>query len=283
MASSAQVPAAGSPELLLPADLPGALELSTEAGWNQVLGDWERMQALWPKGCFRLRAGDAPVSTTIAVTYDVRLAWIGMVLTRQACRGQGYASRLLEHTLAYLDEAGVECVKLDATDLGRPVYQKAGFVDERKVSRWLRRKSAISARPPRMENWIDTDLQETDRKAFGTNRGRLLDHLAERNSVFALPGQGYGILRPGRTAMHFGPCVAETHYDAREILSGVLSRQGREDIIWDLADDNEGAVRLAMECGFQRTRKLTRMYRGKESRQLAYHTKIYALAGFEFG
>ncbi len=283
MASSPRPSPPDPPELLTAPGLPGALALSTEAGWNQVLGDWQRVQALWPQGCFCLHAGGVVVSTTAAITYDTRLAWIGMVLTRKDCRGQGFARRLLEHALGFLDAAQVECVKLDATDFGRPVYQKAGFHDERPVSRWLRRKSALSTRPPRMENWLDTNLQETDRKVFGVNRARLVDHLAESGGVFALPGQGYAIVRPGRAALHFGPCVAETHYDAKEIVGGVINRHGREDIVWDLADDNEGAVRLAMESGFQRTRKLMRMYRGRPSPELAHHPKIYALAGFEFG
>lgn len=283
MASSAQTSIAGSPEALLTADLPSALALSIEAGWNQVHADWERLVALWPRGCFCLRAADVAVSTTAALSYDSRLAWIGMVLTRQDQRGQGFARRLLEHSLAFLDQAGVESVKLDATDLGRPVYQKMGFVDERKVSRWLRRKSPSSTRPPRMENRLDAETLEMDRKAFGANRGRLLEHMADRNSVFSLPGQGYAIVRPGRAAMHFGPCVAETQYDAREILGGVLNKHGREDILWDLADDNEGAVRLAMESGFVRSRKLVRMCRGKQAPDLAFHAKIYALTGFELG
>ncbi len=54
-------------------------------------------------------------------------------------------------------------------------------------------------------------------------------------------------------------------------------------MIWDLADDNDGAVRLAMESGFVRTRKLTRMCRGVQAPALAFHPKIYALAGFEHG
>lgn len=281
--SSATTSIAGSPEVILTArDIPGALALSTEAGWNQLEGDWQRLVRLWPNGCFCIRDGGEVISTTVAVTYDRRLAWIAMVLTKVERRGQGLARRLLEQSLAYTDSLGMECVKLDATDLGRPVYEKLGFVDERKVSRWLRRKSPSVNRPPRTEKYLDSELMQMDRKAFGANRTRLLEDLSELNHVYALPGQGYAICRPGRTAVHFGPCVAETNYDAKEILSAALNRHGREDMIWDLADENEGAVRLAMEAGFSRIRKLTRMRRGGDA-ALAFSPKIYALAGFELG
>ncbi|MCA9173423.1 MAG: hypothetical protein KDB14_02965, partial [Planctomycetales bacterium] len=37
---------------MTPSDLDGCLALSDEAGWNQLRGDWERVLAYEPQGCF---------------------------------------------------------------------------------------------------------------------------------------------------------------------------------------------------------------------------------------
>ncbi len=36
----------------------------------------------------------------------------------------------MERALAFLDGRQVRCVKLDATDMGAPLYRKLGFVDD---------------------------------------------------------------------------------------------------------------------------------------------------------
>lgn len=275
----------GSPEELLTAqDLSSALELSTEAGWNQTLADWQRLLTLSPHSCFCLKQDGKVVSTTVATVYEKKLAWIGMVLTRKDYRGKGFASQLLKHTLNYLDERGVECVKLDATDLGRPVYAKAGFVEERPVSRWLRRVAPISRPQPTAEMWMDADMRALDRRAFGVSRTALLEDLA-KEEAFSLRGQGYVLVRPGRSATHVGPCVAETLGAAQSLMVGVIRSHSRVNLIWDLCDEHEDAASLAMELGFVRSRKLMRMRRGgnEASVKLATGKAIYALAGFEFG
>jgi GNAT superfamily N-acetyltransferase len=264
------------------ADVAAALTLSTEAGWNQTEQDWRRNLELWPGGCFCIHADGRAVSTALAAAYDKRLAWIGMVLTKQEYRGQGFAGRLMRHCLDFLDAKGVECVKLDATDLGRPVYAKLGFVDERPVSRWRRRGASPGGRPLRVESRLDSDMLTLDRRAFGAGRKALLERLAQGNDVFSLPGQAFAITRPGRMATHFGPCLAQTRDDGREVLTAALQRHGSRDVIWDLADEHEDAVRLAMEAGFVRVRQLMRMRRGGPE-PVAWSPKIFALAGFEYG
>jgi predicted GNAT family N-acyltransferase len=258
--SSARTATTGSNEqLLTKADVPDALVLSTEAGWNQT--------------------------TALAFPYDKRLAWIGMVLTKQEYRGQGHATSLMEKCLAYLDKRGSQCVKLDASDEGFPVYEKLGFVRERGVSRWVRRGNPdFMLRRAATQTWIEADDLALDRLMFGADRVALLQALAERETHW-VPGQGFGMVRHGRVATQFGPCVAQTRQSLRKILEGVLNRHGGEDIYWDICDDNEDATNIAMAHGFVRQRRLTRMRRGgtAEHADIAFNIKLAALAGFEFG
>src|SRR5579871_2533909 len=102
-------------------DLPGAMRLQSAAGWNQTEQDWQRVLDLAPDGCFGIDVDGALAATTTAVCYGEELAWIGMVLTLPEFRRRGLARQLLEHALAYLQDRRVRCIKLDATDMGRPL------------------------------------------------------------------------------------------------------------------------------------------------------------------
>jgi GNAT superfamily N-acetyltransferase len=256
-----------------------ALALSTEAGWNQNAADWERIMALAGEGCFGAWANGKLVSTTVALVYEPKLAWIGMVLTTESQRGKGHARKLLLDALAYCDRLGVQSVKLDATDLGRPVYWKLGFVDERPVSRWLR-PAGEKCSSPAFSKEIDFAF---DREAFGADRAALLRSLAE-DETYSIPGRGFAFARPGRQAWHFGPCVAHDPDTAALLLNAFLAAHGDRPALFDLCDDHPHAAGIARAAGFERVRRLMRMYRGDSALAgIASGPSIYALSAFEYG
>src|SRR2546423_14270320 len=114
-------------------DVPAAFNLSAQAGWNQTEEDWRTLLELAPKTCLAIEVDGELAATTTLVCYGSRLAWIGMVLTKASFRGHGFARRLLTQALALADEMQIESVKLDATDQGRPIYEKMGFRCEQVV------------------------------------------------------------------------------------------------------------------------------------------------------
>ena len=123
-------------------DLPFADSLRALAGWNQTLGDWERFLVTEPTGCFLAEWNGTPAGTATTMVYGPELAWIGMVLVHPDFRRRGIGQGLLRHCINSLRERGVRCIKLDATPLGRTVYEGLGFRDE-----WtLKRCRKISTR-----------------------------------------------------------------------------------------------------------------------------------------
>src|SRR5215831_17132113 len=102
-------------------DIPGGVRLNTLAGWNQTEADWRRFLVSSPKGCFVMEDGMRIVGTAATVSYEVRFAWIGMVLVDPAYRNRGIGTKLLLRTLQYLDEARIPTLKLDATPQGKPL------------------------------------------------------------------------------------------------------------------------------------------------------------------
>ena len=166
---------------LTTADISGALALSTEAGWNQTADDWRMLIELSPQGCIAIEVEGEVVSTATLTCYGTRLAWIGMVLTRIKYRGRGFAMRLLKECLGLADELGIESVKLDATNLGQPLYEKLGFRAEQPVERWWR-AGREDAMPPSVPPPSSNDWQSADQNAFGVDRSALLAKLARRNA-----------------------------------------------------------------------------------------------------
>ncbi len=233
------------------------MELSIAVNWNQLPADWARVLRLEPGGCFCMEEDGRVAATATVVTYGHDLAWIGMVLTRPDYRGRGFALRLMEACLDYCERLGVGCVKLDATDMGRPLYAKLGFVDESVVERWRGELPLLPVRefPP------DPAL---DRLAFGADRSTLL--------------AGLGAARAGRVAGYVGPVVARSYEDARE---RVLHAGASGTTYWDVPEMNVVAWELAHELGFAPVRKLWRMRKGAPIEERPEF--IYALAGFEFG
>ncbi|HZK80536.1 MAG TPA: GNAT family N-acetyltransferase, partial [Humisphaera sp.] len=118
-------------------DLPAALRLSTQAGWNQLEADWRRLITLWPQGCFAGRKDGKLIATATLATYGQSLGWIGMVLVDERHRGHGFGGALLAAALLAAKELGVQTVGLDATDLGWPVYLRRGFRDVGGIDRWV--------------------------------------------------------------------------------------------------------------------------------------------------
>ncbi len=264
---------------LTPADIPGAWALSTEAGWNQTADDWRMLIELSPQGCIAIEVDGEVVSTATLTCYGTKLAWIGMVLTRIKYRGRGFAMRLLKECLRLADELGVESVKLDATDLGQPLYEKLGFRPEQPVERWWRagREDAIapSATPPPSNQW-----QAADQSAFGVDRSALLTKLARRNAPSSI-NDSYLLTRAGREISYLGPSVCSSLPTARKLIEHALQSPSPGGWFWDLLLANQPAVSLAADFGFAPKRHLLRMVRGKDVR--GNEAAVYALAGFELG
>lgn len=269
--------------LLTAADIPAAMRLKEAAGWNQSEQDWANLLASEPEGCFGIDCDGTLVATGAGVCFGRALAWIGMVLTAPEYRGRGLARRLMEHTLAFLHRRGVEWIKLDATDMGRPLYARLGFEDECFVERWGLARVA-DPRPVELPRCRLEDFAELDAAAFGADRRGILERVAVESAC--VPGGGYAMGRPGTKAPYFGPCVCRSAEAARTLLEWFLARHPGESVFWDLLPGNAEALRLAREFGFERRRQLVRMaLRGTPQAAPFLHddAAVYAIAGFEYG
>lgn len=256
--------------------MPQGLALSQAVGWNQTPADWALVIEMSPDGCFAVECdGRVVVATTSTIRYATDLAWIGMVLTHPGFRGRGYARALMERALAHLND--VQTVKLDATEMGQPLYKKLGFVDECAIERWIRpaQPSADYQRSsePRPQGAVSLEpfLSQLDKKAFGADRSALLARLAQFEAASSKDAFAMG------RANRFGPCVSRSKEAAEKLARRFVARHANEELLWDLFPENN----LADALGFELSRRLTRMTRGRDLKD--DRSLIYAGAGFEFG
>jgi GNAT superfamily N-acetyltransferase len=250
-------------------DVPLGMRLKSQAGWNQTEADWRRFLDLEPDGCFVAELDGEPVATTVVCTFGP-IAWVAMVLVDAVVRGRGIGTALMQHALAFLDERGVRSVRLDATPLGRPLYEKLGFVAQFELARHggvlppaPRATGVESARPGDFEG-----LFALDRAVTATDRRPLLLRLfAEQPDAVRLVQRdgrcmGFVTVRPGTRALQIGPCIASV--EAGPLLfADAWHRYAGEYVFIDIPTGNTRAAAMATARGLTVQRHLLRMCRGE--------------------
>jgi ribosomal protein S18 acetylase RimI-like enzyme len=279
--------------VLTHADLTFADSLRALAGWNQTLADWKRLLSMDPEGCFLAEWNGVPAGTATTTVYGSEVAWLGMVLVHPDYRRRGVGRALLEEGIEHCRKRGARCIKLDATPLGKAVYDNLGFKDEWTLTRWERGsdRAERSAIAPRIRDWVAADteaIEAFDAIVFGASRGKLMPLLAAKSrSALVLesePGRvgGYGLLRDGSRALYLGPVIVGSSEDGNQLIDALVERGNGEKIYWDIPDQNFAAMTRARQHGFVVQRRLTRMYRG-ENATLAKPLMQFAIAGPELG
>jgi len=257
------------------ADVPAALELSTQAGWNQLAADWHRLLDIAPDGCVAGWVDDELVATGTLVTYD-DIGWIGMILVDEDHRRNGYGTAVFERVRDLAEQRGVTA-GLDATDAGREVYRQVDFVDVAPIQRWSGELSPPTgtdggpARDPAsaVETFdeSDRDVRDAvcalDERCVGVDRSALLDHLLGEDGTTGLAvgagEDGSAAGEGGRAAGEGGHATGEGGRATGDDVRGyALVRPGREHdhvgpIVAPSRDDAAALLAAAAEVAGERS------------------------------
>jgi GNAT superfamily N-acetyltransferase len=277
---------------ILTADhLDGALALSTLMGWNQRLEDWRTLIELAPEGSFVAYDDGRVVATAIGLDY-VHCGWIAMMLVAPEYRGRGLGARLLEAAMAAIPPQLP--IRLDATPLGRPLYERHGFVLDTSLTRHVR--PAGTNAPTTADGVVrlpSTDLQEVagiDAAIFGGVRSRLLERIHTAGPGYAWRAAGapiqYCLGRSGRLFNQIGPIAASTPATAIALASAALPNARGQAVVVDAYDDHEEFTAWLGSSGFEAQRPLYRMRRaGSVAVTPAVRAPLteFAILGPEFG
>jgi ribosomal protein S18 acetylase RimI-like enzyme len=268
-------------------DIPWAMRLKDQAGWNQIEADWRRFLVMEPEGCFVAEWDGQAAGTTVACILG-SVAWIAMVLVDQKWRGRGIGKALMSHALDFLVRQSVGSVRLDATALGKPLYEKLGFVVEYELARYegipQGGTETRAAEKASEQDW--PQLFQFDGDITGADRTKFLNRLfSEQPEAVRMVHSGIKVVglvaaRPGTRAWQIGPCLA-THEAGAKLLAEAANRQAGERVFIDIPVQNQAAVHIAQELGLTVQRQLVRMCRGKPVNERTDF--IWASSGPELG
>ncbi|MFM7130221.1 MAG: GNAT family N-acetyltransferase [bacterium] len=264
-------------ELLSHSDIPDAIGLVEIAGWNQTPADWRRIITYQPDGCFKAIIDGRVVGTVTNTAYDNSLGWIGMMLVHPDYRRQGVGAMLMQNAINYLQSRNIDCISLDATPMGLPVYENLGFQALYSYHRWCRLgHSEEKNKDLRIDGSINANISnqhfEHDRKVFKYDRRSWLESLAADSAV-VITGNGFGMIRRGRIANYLGPIVAENTTEGIGIANRLLEFADG-DVFLDYPGKDHKFLEWLSDHSFSSVRTLHRMWLGSKPVEAEIHKQF---------
>jgi ribosomal protein S18 acetylase RimI-like enzyme len=189
--------------------------------------------------------------------------WVGGVAVAPAHRRAGLGGALTEAIVDFLEAAGDATVLLHATALGRPVYERLGFVAETAYLTLAGPTLPRAARQPPVRAGRAADLEAVvalDLAATGEDRRRLLAALWPAGGLVAGDGEplGYHLPSPWRPG---GAIVAADPGAGLALLDAVRAGPGDE-VAVSVPAANPAAVGFLEAAGFSERYRTVRMHRG---------------------
>ena len=254
---------------LADADVEGALGLSASCGWNQRAADWHMLLQIAPSGSFAAGDGDRIVGTAIGIDYG-RFGWIAMMLVDPEFRRQGVGARLLEAAMGAVPPELP--LRLDATPLGRPLYEHYGFELEASLTRHVRPAGTPPPAAPSGEvrplpESDVTEVMRSDDRISGAHRHGAIRWAFARLPALCLdrrPAGGsprYCLGRGGRLFDHLGPIVADRTGSAIALATAAIRRAVASALVVDAYEAHERLYAWLTAGGFEPQRPLYRMRR----------------------
>ena len=247
---------------MLPEDVDAAVAAVRDGGWGDrraALQFYAQHPATYP---FLAESDGHVVGTAVAIEHGT-VGWVGLVFVAPELRGQGLGGVLTQAVLERLQERGCRSVLLAATDLGRRVYDRLGFVadGEYVVFSGPVRPNPVSV--PVVRPMVRADVDGTcalDRGATAEDRSSIIRAIAEGWVIDAgLRPRAYAL----RSPWGLGPAIAEDPADGVLLLEVLRSHAPGTDMTIVVPGANGSGIDHLRKRGFVEQRRLPRMRLGE--------------------
>ncbi len=278
---------------LRPEDIPSALTLINEEGWNYTPIELERMLRLDPDGSF-ICESDGPQGISMSVSYG-KTGVIGHLVVAKKGRGRRIGQTLLTSSLEYLDSQGTDSIILYATEAGARLYARNGFAKRRQAfcvnARLPRLKVGPNApQPVPLLKHDQAEVSELDASLFGDDRSKLIGMLIKES-----PEHGFKLVRDGSivgfimardspVGYDMGPwaCISDHPEAAASLFAAAESTFTHGTLFAPGFVDNREAYALASSLDRVIMWKMDMMVRGRD-RYDTDLSKVYGMAALELG
>ena len=251
--------------------------------------DLQLYRQIQPDGWFVAERDGQIIGMVGATNYAV-FAHIGFMAVHPDAQRQGVGLALMEFILSRLEQQRVPMVILDASEAGRPLYEKLGFVPYQGTLMFQRCDiSTAQTQSPHVQAISRRDLDELtdwDTDIFGANRRKVLQVLLEafperaflqRDTDGCL--QGYLFAQKNR----IGPWVSLQLHCAESLLQAALALPYDEPVLINVPAENREAVELLKRYGFEQIRENLHMGKGESVDAPGQRQIIYAQTSLAVG
>jgi len=230
--------------------------LSERAGWNQTFADLQSMISHGKGGIFiayyNYLNHEFPLGSGVSFPVHEDLAWIGMILVHKELRRQGIARRMMRICLAHSRMVQKKSIiGLDATPLGKQVYDSLGFKDSfliwRSIIQTDNEKGEFAETadiPFNLEEVQDYLVEKNYPERFQIVK--LLGELQGSKNMMAISKNrilGFIMSRPGRLKPFIGPLIADSPEIANYLLREILHHwkgEGYKEVFMDIPEQHLG-------------------------------------------
>lgn len=205
-------------------------------------------------------------------------SWIAHIIVDSNHRNKGIGSQIVNELLKKTKEYSIETCSLIATELGKPIYLKAGFrkvtdyIFLKKEKQWV--DSLVSKNVIPFDEKYRTEIYELDKVVSGENREILLKDYLVDSKLYVEEETIVGYYLPN---LKDGLIFSETEKAGLELMK--FKYLTVDNAV--LPIENTVGLEFLKENGFVETSKATRMILGED---LNWNpTKMYSRIGGNFG
>jgi len=245
--------------------------------WNDIVPDIEFY--IDSPFCHPVKATiDNTLVGTGALISLGKSSWIGHIIVDAQYRNNGIGLQVVNNLLEFAQKSSIDTCSLIATELGKPVYLKAGFKTITEYQFLKREQPAMEC--PVSDNIVSftecyrAAIQELDMAVAGEDRRVLLDKSIQNARVYLQNNKVTGYYIPD---LKEGTIVADTTEAGLELMKLKYTKADKA----VLPVDNLEGIAFLKQQGFTETSKGTRMVFGKELNWQPL--KIYSRISGNFG
>jgi GNAT superfamily N-acetyltransferase len=230
-------------------------------GWSDIIPDLAFYITSEFCNPIKMVVGERIAGIGASIQFN-RTAWLAHIIVDQAFRNRGIGFRIVEKLLEDLKKTGMDTCLLTATELGQPVYIRAGF---RNVAEYifLHREKPWQEVPvsPYIVDFREenrNDIYEMDLQATGENREPLLSPFLKDARIYVRNNTMLGYLIPG---LREGLIIAENDEAGFALMNVKFAVADKA----ALPAHNKAGVDFLLKRGFADSgKKGTRMILGKD-------------------
>ena len=245
-------------EVIKLADLENIRHLQPE-GWSDIVKEFEFYVKAPYCRPIQVKINNRIAGVGASIEFD-NTAWLAHIIVDINHRRQGIRYLIVKELVNHLRRKSIETCLLIASEMGRPVYDKAGFRFVAEYT-YMKREYIInniffSKNIRGFRKKYAEMIFQLDKQVTGENRKRILKEYLKNSYVYQDKGKIYGYYLP---ALREGLIIADNEQAGEELMKLKFSTHNK--IV--LPSDNVNAIAFLENNGFVKASgKATRMIYG---------------------